>query len=88
MKRVWRDDQSYQDILYLGSFNCHQPTLQVLGLDVCADTLVGSQIIRGISGGQRKRVTTGKSISISNYIKTILILSKTIQILMANIIKL
>lgn len=38
-------------------------TLQVLGLDVCADTLVGSDMLRGVSGGQRKRVTTGESIS-------------------------
>jgi hypothetical protein len=29
-------------------------------LEVCADTLVGDEMIRGISGGQRKRVTTGK----------------------------
>ncbi|XP_065869416.1 pleiotropic drug resistance protein 1-like [Euphorbia lathyris] len=34
--------------------------LKILGLDVCADTLVGNQMIRGISGGQRKRVTTGE----------------------------
>ncbi|KAE7997399.1 hypothetical protein FH972_002039 [Carpinus fangiana] len=34
--------------------------IKILGLDVCADTLVGSQILRGISGGQRKRVTTGE----------------------------
>ncbi|KAK7822380.1 pleiotropic drug resistance protein 1 [Quercus suber] len=34
-------------------------TLKVLGLDVCADTMVGDEMIRGISGGQRKRVTTG-----------------------------
>ncbi|KAL2544694.1 ABC transporter G family member 40 [Forsythia ovata] len=34
--------------------------LKVLGLDVCADTLVGDEMIRGISGGQRKRVTTGE----------------------------
>lgn len=33
--------------------------LQILGLDVCADTLVGDNMIRGISGGQKKRVTTG-----------------------------
>nr|XP_023910843.1 pleiotropic drug resistance protein 1-like [Quercus suber] len=35
-------------------------TLKVLGLDVCADTMVGDEMIRGISGGQRKRVTTGE----------------------------
>ncbi|KAK9152796.1 hypothetical protein Sjap_000276 [Stephania japonica] len=34
--------------------------LKVLGLDVCADTIVGSEMIRGVSGGQRKRVTTRK----------------------------
>lgn len=34
--------------------------LKVLGLDVCADTLVGDGMVRGISGGQKKRVTTGK----------------------------
>ncbi|XP_059641884.1 pleiotropic drug resistance protein 1-like isoform X2 [Cornus florida] len=35
-------------------------TLKVLGLEVCADTLVGDEMLRGISGGQRKRVTTGE----------------------------
>ncbi|KAH7352830.1 hypothetical protein KP509_19G066000 [Ceratopteris richardii] len=34
--------------------------LKVLGLDICADTIVGDQVKRGISGGQRKRVTTGE----------------------------
>ncbi|CAI9094462.1 OLC1v1030207C1 [Oldenlandia corymbosa var. corymbosa] len=34
--------------------------LKVLGLEICADTLVGDEMIRGISGGQRKRVTTGE----------------------------
>ncbi|KAI3803437.1 hypothetical protein L1987_31588 [Smallanthus sonchifolius] len=37
-------------------------TLKILGLDVCADTLVGDRMIRGISGGQKKRVTTGEMI--------------------------
>lgn len=34
--------------------------LKILGLEVCADTMVGDDMIRGISGGQRKRVTTGE----------------------------
>ena len=29
-------------------------------LQVCADTLIGDDQIRGVSGGQRKRVTTGE----------------------------
>ncbi|KAK7843637.1 abc transporter g family member 31 [Quercus suber] len=36
--------------------------LKVLGLDVCSETLVGNDMLRGISGGQRKRVTTGEMI--------------------------
>ncbi|XP_047319537.1 ABC transporter G family member 31 isoform X2 [Impatiens glandulifera] len=36
--------------------------LKVLGLDICSDTLVGSDMVRGVSGGQKKRVTTGEMI--------------------------
>ncbi|KAF9599142.1 hypothetical protein IFM89_035421 [Coptis chinensis] len=36
--------------------------LKVLGLDVCAETIVGNDMLRGVSGGQRKRVTTGEVI--------------------------
>ncbi|PQP96289.1 pleiotropic drug resistance protein 2-like isoform X1 [Prunus yedoensis var. nudiflora] len=34
--------------------------LKLLGLDICADTSVGDGMRRGISGGQKKRVTTGE----------------------------
>ncbi|CDO98092.1 unnamed protein product [Coffea canephora] len=34
--------------------------LRILGLEICADTLVGDEMLRGISGGQKKRVTTGE----------------------------
>ncbi|KAE8649240.1 hypothetical protein Csa_014650 [Cucumis sativus] len=32
--------------------------LKILGLDVCSEVIVGDHMVRGISGGQRKRVTT------------------------------
>eukprot|EP01018_Ginkgo_biloba_P026506 Gb_37007 [translate_table: standard] len=36
--------------------------LKILGLDICADTMIGDAMHRGISGGQKKRVTTGEII--------------------------
>ncbi|XP_028073150.1 ABC transporter G family member 35-like isoform X2 [Camellia sinensis] len=37
-------------------------TLRILGLDICRDIIVGDEMQRGISGGQKKRVTTGEMI--------------------------
>jgi hypothetical protein len=33
--------------------------ISLLGLDVCADTIVGSEMMRSICGGQKTPVTTG-----------------------------
>ena len=33
--------------------------LEELGLTVCADVLIGGPLIKGISGGQRKRTSVG-----------------------------
>lgn len=33
---------------------------QILGLSTCADTIIGDELQRGISGGQKKRTTIGK----------------------------
>ncbi|KAL8527729.1 hypothetical protein ACS0TY_005540 [Phlomoides rotata] len=36
--------------------------LKILGLDICADTPLGDAMTRGVSGGQKKRLTTGEMI--------------------------
>ncbi len=34
--------------------------IKMLGLSECADTLVGNASVRGVSGGQKRRVTIGE----------------------------
>jgi len=41
------------------NLNLNPNFVHAQGLDYCADTLVGNEMVRGISGGQKKRVTTG-----------------------------
>ncbi|KAL1829234.1 hypothetical protein ACET3Z_007646 [Daucus carota] len=47
-----------------GVENCFitEYTLKILGLDKCRDTIVGNEMHRGISGGEKKRVTIGEMI--------------------------
>ncbi|KAK6119474.1 hypothetical protein DH2020_046778 [Rehmannia glutinosa] len=53
--------------------------IKILGLEVCADTLVGDEMVRGISGGQRKRLTTARALFMDE-ISTGLDSSTTFQI--------
>lgn len=34
--------------------------MRILGLDGCRDTVVGGPMLRGVSGGQKKRVTSAE----------------------------
>ena len=34
--------------------------LRTLGLSIAADTLIGDAVVRGVSGGERKRVTSAE----------------------------
>lgn len=36
-----------------------EAVMKVLGLDHCKDTIIGSEMIRGISGGEKRRVSIG-----------------------------
>ncbi|OWZ18175.1 ABC transporter [Phytophthora megakarya] len=49
----------------------HYPDLviQQLGLEICQNTVVGDEMLRGVSGGERKRVTTGEMEFGNTYVK-------------------
>ncbi|KAJ1388741.1 P-loop containing nucleoside triphosphate hydrolase [Sesbania bispinosa] len=47
----WKEQKAVSLLTILSS--------KILGLDICKDTIVGDEMHRGVSGGQKKRVTTG-----------------------------
>ncbi|KAL3690439.1 hypothetical protein R1sor_016748 [Riccia sorocarpa] len=47
---------------HLASIIVTEYTMKILSLEVCSDIKIGNEMIRGISGGQKKRVTTGEMI--------------------------
>ncbi|KAK2076469.1 hypothetical protein QBZ16_000994 [Prototheca wickerhamii] len=53
---------AFMEALALGKHNSIvvEGIIRLLGLDVCAETVVGNQMLRGISGGQRKRLGTAE----------------------------
>lgn len=50
----------HKDYYEMNTQGIYVNILQILGLDICADTMVGNEMLGSISGGQRKRVTTGE----------------------------
>lgn len=58
------DEQWKQNLLHAFSAGVQdEVTIAMLGLSNCADTIVGDELTRGISGGEKKRVTTGEMIT-------------------------
>lgn len=46
--------------IYTLALHFNYTRARLLGLDVCIDTVCGNDLLKGISGGQKKRVTTGE----------------------------
>ncbi|KAL5060201.1 hypothetical protein RYX36_031805 [Vicia faba] len=57
---ISQHDIHYGEVTVRETLDFSSRCLGMLGLDICADTMVGDEMRRGISGGQKKRVTTGE----------------------------
>ncbi|GJM95871.1 hypothetical protein PR202_ga12654 [Eleusine coracana subsp. coracana] len=58
-RHVFFADRSGKSTLLRALAGQLDKTLKIMGLEICADTMVGDAMRRGISGGQKKRLTTG-----------------------------
>lgn len=55
----FKKHQTYAAVVAAAKYKTRM-VLALLGLKRCADTIVGDERIRGISGGERRRVTLGE----------------------------
>ena len=62
------------DVVIMGAGLILLFLLQILGLEGAADTPIGGQMARGVSGGQRKRVTIGERALLSGLVGECLVL--------------
>ena len=59
---VSQEDRDFEELLasVLGTGVKTEVLIRIMGLRPCMDTVVGDKYLRGVSGGERKRVTSAE----------------------------